>query len=222
MVRLGQRSVAIDAKFPFETVEKLGPEEPLTKAAERAIRPATWRPWETSTWYRTPAPTTSRCCTFPAMPSICAALPAPRTCWGKLCTGASCAVGPSGLYLYLHTVGHALRGVRLAAAGLELADTLQRARDEVHHTAGGDPALGEPALAARPRPRRPPYRAAQPRRPPWNGSPAAAPAGDARTIGPQDYHGLNSASGAAGAGTRRVHTASATPAAISADISAVT
>jgi DNA anti-recombination protein RmuC len=40
-------------------------------------------------------------------------------------------VGPSALYLYLHTVGHALRGVRLAAAGLELADTLQRARDEV-------------------------------------------------------------------------------------------
>ena len=37
MVRLGQRSVAIDAKFPFEAVEKLEPEEPLTKAAERAI-----------------------------------------------------------------------------------------------------------------------------------------------------------------------------------------
>ena len=75
-------------------------------------------------------------------------------------------VGPSGLYLYLHTVGHALRGVRLAAAGLELADTLQRARDEVTALLETDPVYGEPATAARPRPRFPPYRAAQPRRRP--------------------------------------------------------
>ena len=130
MVRLGQRSVAIDAKFPFETVEKLGPEEPLTKAAERAIA-------------RHVASVGDKYVVPDAGTYNFALLYVPSDALYLRCFAGSSdllekalqrrvvPVGPSGLYLYLHTVGHALRGVRLAAAGLELADTLQRARDEV-------------------------------------------------------------------------------------------
>ena len=130
MVRLGQRSVPIDAKFPFETVEKLAPEEPLTKAAERAIA-------------RHVAAVGDKYVVPDAGTYNFALLYVPSDALYLRCFAGSAdllgaalrrrvvPVGPSALYLYLHTVGHALRGVRLAAAGLELADTLQRARDEV-------------------------------------------------------------------------------------------
>ena len=130
MVRLGQRSVPIDAKFPFEAVEKLAPEEPLTKAAERAIA-------------RHVAAVGDKYVVPDAGTYNFALLYVPSDALYLRCFAGSAdllgaalrrrvvPVGPSALYLYLHTVGHALRGVRLAAAGMELADTLQRARDEV-------------------------------------------------------------------------------------------
>ena len=130
MVRLGQRSVPIDAKFPFEAVEKLAPEEPLTKAAERAIG-------------RHVAAVGDKYVVPDAGTYNFALLYVPSDALYLRCFAGSAdllgaalrrrvvPVGPSALYLYLHTVGHALRGVRLAAAGMELADTLQRARDEV-------------------------------------------------------------------------------------------
>ena len=130
MVRLGQRSVPIDAKFPFEAVEKLAPEEPLTKAAERAIA-------------RHVAAVGDKYVVPDAGTYNFALLYVPSAALYLRCFAGSAdllgaalrrrvvPVGPSALYLYLHTVGHALRGVRLAAAGMELADTLQRARDEV-------------------------------------------------------------------------------------------
>ena len=83
-------------------------------------------------------------------------------------------VGPSGLYLYLHTVGHALRGMHVAESALELADTLQRARDEVTALLDADARmesqllqLGRGHATAR-------NAAAQPRPWPWSGSPAQA------------------------------------------------
>ena len=130
MVRLGQRSVPIDAKFPFEAIEKLAPEEPLTKAAERAIA-------------RHVAAVGDKYVVPDAGTYNFALLYVPSDALYLRCFAGSAdllgaalrrrvvPVGPSALYLYLHTVGHALRGVRLAAAGMELADTLQRARDEV-------------------------------------------------------------------------------------------
>ena len=130
MVRLGQRSVPIDANFLFEAIEKLAPEEPLTKAAERAIA-------------RHVAAVGDKYVVPDAGTYNFALLYVPSDALYLRCFAGSAdllgaalrrrvvPVGPSALYLYLHTVGHALRGVRLAAAGMELADTLQRARDEV-------------------------------------------------------------------------------------------
>ena len=130
MVRLGQRSVAIDAKFPFEAVEKLGPEEPLTKAAERAIARHVAAVGDK---YVVPDSGTYNFALLyvPSDALYLRCFGGSSDLLGKALHRRVVPVGPSGLYLYLHTVGHALRGVRLAAAGLELADTLQRARDEV-------------------------------------------------------------------------------------------
>ena len=131
MVRLGHRTVAIDAKFPFEVVEQVPFEEPLTKAAGRAIARHVAAVGDkyvvpdagTYNFALLYVPSDAlylRCFAGPGDDLLSAAL-----------QRRVVPVGPSALYLYLHTVGHALRGVRLAAAGLELADTLQRARDEV-------------------------------------------------------------------------------------------
>ena len=130
MVRLGPRSVAIDAKFPFEAVEKLAPEEPLTKSAERAIlRHAA----AVGDKYVLPDAGTYNFALLyvPSDALYLRCFAGPEDLLGAALQRRVVPVGPSALYLYLHTVGHALRGVRLAAAGLELADTLQRARDEV-------------------------------------------------------------------------------------------
>ena len=131
MVKLGHRTVAIDAKFPFEVVEQVPPEEPLTKTAGRAIARHVAAVGDkyvvpdagTYNFALLYVPSDAlylRCFAGPGDDLLSAAL-----------RRRVVPVGPSALYLYLHTVGHALRGVRLAAAGLELADTLQRARDEV-------------------------------------------------------------------------------------------
>ena len=170
MVRLGQRSVAIDAKFPFETVEKLGPEESLTKAAERAIARHVAAVGDK---YVVPDAGTYNFALLyvPSDALYLRCFAGSSDLLGRALQRRVVPVGPSGLYLYLHTVGHALRGVRLAAAGLELADTLQRARDEVTALLEAARPHGEPATAARPRPRRAPYRAAQPRRRPGTARP---------------------------------------------------
>ena len=131
MVKLGQRTVPIDAKFPFEVVEEMAPEEPLSKTAGRAIARHVAAVGDkyvlpdagTYNFALLYVPSDAlylRCFAGPGDDLLKAAL-----------RRRVVPVGPSGLYLYLHTVGHALRGVRLAAAGLELADTLQRAQDEV-------------------------------------------------------------------------------------------
>ena len=130
MVRLGQRTVAIDAKFPFEAVEKLAPEAPLTRGAERAIlRHAA----AIGDKYVLPDAGTYNFALLyvPSDALYLRCFAGPDDLLGAALRRRVVPVGPSALYLYLHTVGHALRGVRLAAAGLELADTLQRARDEV-------------------------------------------------------------------------------------------
>ena len=130
MVKLGQRTVAVDAKFPFEAVEKLAPEAPLTKSAERAIlRHAA----AVGDKYILPDAGTYNFALLyvPSDALYLRCFGGPDDLLGAALQRRVVPVGPSALYLYLHTVGHALRGVRLAAAGLELADTLQRARDEV-------------------------------------------------------------------------------------------
>lgn len=131
MVRLGERSVAIDAKFPFEAVEEAAPDRPLSKAAARAIGRHVAAVGDkyvlpdagTYNFALLYVPTDAlylRCFAGPEDDLL-------RTALQRRVV----PVGPSGLYLYLHTVGHALRGVHLADSALELADTLQRARDEV-------------------------------------------------------------------------------------------
>ena len=130
MVKLGQRTVAIDAKFPFEAVEKLAAEEPLTKSAERAIaRHVT----AVGDKYVAPDAGTYNFALLyvPSDALYLRCFGGPGELLGAALQRRVVPVGPSALYLYLHTVGHALRGVRLAAAGLDLADTLQRAHDEV-------------------------------------------------------------------------------------------
>ncbi len=130
-VRLGQRTVAIDAKFPFEAVEQEAPDQPLGKAAARAV---TRHVTAVGDKYVLPDAGTYNFALL-YVPSDALYL----RCFagaGDDLLGAALRrrvvpVGPSGLYLYLQTVGHALRGVRLAGADLELADTLQRARDQV-------------------------------------------------------------------------------------------
>ena len=93
MVRLGQRSVPIDAKFPFEAVEKLAPEEPLTKAAERAIARHVAAVGDK---YVVPDAGTYNFALLyvPSDASTCAALPAPQICSGRLCAAASCRSAP--------------------------------------------------------------------------------------------------------------------------------
>ena len=131
MVRLGERNVAIDAKFPFEAVEQEAPDQPLGKAAARAISRHVAAVGDkyvlpdagTYNFALLYVPTDAlylRCFAGPEDELLRIAL-----------QRRVVPVGPSGLYLYLHTVGHALRGVHLAGSALELADTLQRARDEV-------------------------------------------------------------------------------------------
>ena len=130
MVRLGARNVAIDAKFPFEAVEEAAPDQPLSKAAARAIG-------------RHVAAVGDKYVLPDAGTYNFALLYVPTDALYLRCFAGDddllrtalqrrvVPVGPSGLYLYLHTVGHALRGVHLADSALELADTLQRARDDV-------------------------------------------------------------------------------------------
>ena len=131
MVRLGQRRVAIDAKFPFEAVEREAAGEPLSKAAARAV---TRHVAAVGDKYVLPDAGTYNFALL-YLPSDALYLRCFAGSEEDLLTAALrrrvVPVGPSALYLYLHTVGHALRGVRVAAADLELADTLQRARDEV-------------------------------------------------------------------------------------------
>ena len=131
MVRLGPRTVAIDAKFPFEAVEREAAGKPLGKAAARAV---TRHVAAVGDKYVLPDAGTYNFALL-YVPSDALYL----RCFagaGDDLLGAALQrrvvpVGPSGLYLYLQTVGHALRGVRLAAADLERADALQSARDEV-------------------------------------------------------------------------------------------
>ncbi|MCY4484161.1 MAG: DNA recombination protein RmuC [Spirochaetaceae bacterium] len=131
MVRLGERNVAIDAKFPFEAVEQEAPDQPLSKAAARAI---TRHVAAVGDKYVLPDAGTYNFALLyvptDALYLRCFAGPEDELLRTAL-QRRVVPVGPSGLYLYLHTVGHALRGVHLAGSALELADTLQRARDEV-------------------------------------------------------------------------------------------
>ena len=131
MVRLGERNVAIDAKFPFEAVEEAAPDQPLSKAAARAINRHVAAVGDK---YVLPDAGTYNFALLyvptDALYLRCFAGPDDALLRGAL-QRRVVPVGPSGLYLYLHTVGHALRGVHLAGSALELADTLQRARDEV-------------------------------------------------------------------------------------------
>ena len=131
LVRLGDRSVPIDAKFPFEAVEEGAPHEPLSKAAVRAV---TRHVAAVADKYILPDAGTYNFALL-YVPSDALYLRCFADSGGELLSAALrrrvVPVGPSALYLYLHTVGHAVRGLRLAAAGLELADTVQRARDEV-------------------------------------------------------------------------------------------
>ena len=131
MVKLGQRHVAIDAKFPFEAVEQEVPGKPLSKGAARAI---TRHVAAIGDKYVLPGAGTYNFALLyvpsDALYLRCFAGPEDDLLRSAL-QRRVVPVGPSGLYLYLHTVGHALRGVHLADSALELADTLQRARDEV-------------------------------------------------------------------------------------------
>ena len=131
MVRLGERNVAIDAKFPFEAVEQEAPDQPLSKAAARAI---TRHVAAVGDKYVLPDAGTYNFALLyvptDALYLRCFAGPEDELLRTAL-QRRVVPVGPSGLYLYLHTVGHALRGVHLTGSALELADTLQRARDEV-------------------------------------------------------------------------------------------
>ena len=131
MVRLGQRNVAIDAKFPFEAVEQEAPGEPLSKAAARAV---TRHVAAVGDKYVLPDAGTYNFALLyvpsDALYLRCFAGPGDDLLRAAL-QRRVVPVGPSGLYLYLHTVGHALRGLHLTDSALELADTLQRARDEL-------------------------------------------------------------------------------------------
>ena len=131
LVKLGQRHVAIDAKFPFEAVEHEAPGEPLSKAAARAVGRHVAAIGDK---YVLPDAGTYNFALLyvpsDALYLRCFAGPEDDLLRSAL-QRRVVPVGPSGLYLYLHTVGHALRGVHLADSALELADTLQLARDEV-------------------------------------------------------------------------------------------
>ncbi len=131
VVRLGARGVPIDAKFPFEAVEEGAVHAPLSKAAARAVGRHVAA---VADKYVLPDAGTYNFALL-YVPSDALYLRCFADAQGALLSAALrrrvVPVGPSALYLYLHTVGHAVRGLRLAAAGLELADTLQRARDEV-------------------------------------------------------------------------------------------
>ena len=131
MVRLGQRNVAIDAKFPFEAVEQEASGEPLSKAAARAV---TRHVAAVGDKYVLPDAGTYNFALLyvpsDALYLRCFAGPGDDLLRAAL-QRRVVPVGPSGLYLYLHTVGHALRGLHLTDSALELADTLQRARDEL-------------------------------------------------------------------------------------------
>ena len=113
MVRLGQRSVAVDAKFPFEAVEQEAPGAPLSKAAARAV---TRHVAAVGDKYVLPDAGTYNFALLyvpsDALYLRCFAGPGDDVLRAAL-QRRVVPVGPSGLYLYLHTVGHALRGLHL-------------------------------------------------------------------------------------------------------------
>lgn len=130
-VKIGERIVPIDSKFPFEIIEGISSDKSLEKSGRRGILRYVS---SIAKKYILPDEGTYNFALIylpsDALYLRCFAGPATHDLLGEALRRRVVPVGPSSLYLYLNTIGHAMRGLRLTSGDIELADMLQRASDE--------------------------------------------------------------------------------------------